>query len=123
MPQLTTRPNTSDEKKKELALASTHHLPIIPVRTEDFAPTGAFQYELATLNYTGGGDAEACAEAIRAFRQAAELSTAHDGWLRHRAQDTNAAHLVAWTQSTILAAAIAPSGGLSLHDGCRDAGK
>ena len=39
--------NNSAEIKKELALASRHNLTVIPVRIEDVAPSGAFDYELA----------------------------------------------------------------------------
>lgn len=43
--------NNSDEIKKEIALASQHVIPIIPVRIEDVMPVGAFRYELATRQW------------------------------------------------------------------------
>ncbi len=43
--------NQSPEIKKELALASVLQIQVIPVRLQDIAPTGAFQYELATRQW------------------------------------------------------------------------
>jgi hypothetical protein len=43
--------NSSTEITKELALASQYAVPVIPVRSEDVAPTGAFRYELATRQW------------------------------------------------------------------------
>ncbi|HLY53923.1 MAG TPA: toll/interleukin-1 receptor domain-containing protein [Stellaceae bacterium] len=43
--------NSSDEIKKELALASQNHLAVVPVRVEDVLPTDAFKYELATRQW------------------------------------------------------------------------
>ena len=47
----------------------------------------AYLCPYAGLDYTGTGDAEGCADAIRAFRKAAEEATGQESWLRHRAQD------------------------------------
>lgn len=41
----------SDEIKKEVALASQRRITVVPVRTEDVAPSKAFRYELATRNW------------------------------------------------------------------------
>ena len=43
--------NDSAEIKKELALASSYKIVVIPVRAEDIAPTGAFKYELITRQW------------------------------------------------------------------------
>ncbi|HXC54020.1 MAG TPA: TIR domain-containing protein [Rhizomicrobium sp.] len=43
--------NTSDEIKKELALASRRRLVVIPVRIEDVVPDEGFSYELATRQW------------------------------------------------------------------------
>ena len=43
--------NSSDEIKKELALASQNRLAVVPVRVEDVLPTDAFKYELATRQW------------------------------------------------------------------------
>src|SRR4051812_23540194 len=52
--------NNSDEIKKEIALASQHHLAVIPLRVEDVLPSDAFRYELppgngSTHSTTGTG--------------------------------------------------------------------
>jgi hypothetical protein len=43
--------NRSDEIKKELSLAGRYKLSKIPVRIEDAAPQGAFEYEFSTSQY------------------------------------------------------------------------
>ncbi len=43
--------NSSNEIKKELAIASHHQLVVMPVRIEDVSPQGAFAYELATRQW------------------------------------------------------------------------
>jgi hypothetical protein len=43
--------NDSAEIKKELALASSYKIVVIPVRAEDVVPTGAFKYELVTRQW------------------------------------------------------------------------
>lgn len=43
--------NNSNEIKKELSLASRNNLLVVPVRIEDFVPTGALQYELSTRQW------------------------------------------------------------------------
>lgn len=48
--------NNSDEIKKEIALASQHHLGVIPVRAEDVAPSDAFLYELSTRQWVDAFD-------------------------------------------------------------------
>jgi hypothetical protein len=48
--------NNSDEIKKEIALASQNHLGVIPLRTEDVAPSDAFLYELSTRQWVDAFD-------------------------------------------------------------------
>jgi len=43
--------NNSDEIKKELSLASRHHVPVIALRTADVEPSDAFAYELSTRQW------------------------------------------------------------------------
>jgi formylglycine-generating enzyme required for sulfatase activity len=43
--------NSSDEIKKEIALASQRKLTVVPVRIEDATPSKAFRYELITRNW------------------------------------------------------------------------
>lgn len=43
--------NNSDEIKKELSLASKHHVPIMALRIEDVEPSDAFAYELSTRQW------------------------------------------------------------------------
>jgi hypothetical protein len=43
--------NSSDEVKKEIALASRHGVAVIPVRVEDVLPNDALAYELATRQW------------------------------------------------------------------------
>ena len=43
--------NNSDEIKKELSLASRHHLPVMALRIEDVEPSDAFAYELSTRQW------------------------------------------------------------------------
>lgn len=43
--------NNSDEIKKELSLASKHHLPLLALRIEDVEPSDAFAYELSTRQW------------------------------------------------------------------------
>jgi len=43
--------NTSEEIKKEIALASQRGMTVIPVRLQDVAPSKAFRYELVTRNW------------------------------------------------------------------------
>ena len=43
--------NNSDEIKKELSLASKHHLPLMALRIEDVEPSDAFAYELSTRQW------------------------------------------------------------------------
>ena len=43
--------NESSEVKKEVALASQRKIPVVPVRIEDVAPSGAFVYELVTRQW------------------------------------------------------------------------
>jgi hypothetical protein len=43
--------NKSDEIKKELSLAGKYKLKKFPVRIEDAAPKGAFEYELSNSQY------------------------------------------------------------------------
>ncbi|HEX4507835.1 MAG TPA: TIR domain-containing protein, partial [Alphaproteobacteria bacterium] len=45
------RANLSPEIKKELALASTRNVTVVPVRAEDAMPTGALEYELITRQW------------------------------------------------------------------------
>jgi hypothetical protein len=45
------RANESPEIKKELALASTRNVTVIPVRAENVMPTGALEYELITRQW------------------------------------------------------------------------
>jgi hypothetical protein len=52
----TSHANSSDEIKKEIALASHSHLAVIPVRVEDVQPTGAFLYELSTRQWIDAFD-------------------------------------------------------------------
>jgi hypothetical protein len=47
----TANANSSDEIKKELALASQHRLLVIPVKLEDVIPNEAFAYEFATRQW------------------------------------------------------------------------
>ena len=47
----TSNANSSDEIKKEMALASQNHLAVIPVRVEDVVPADAFTYEFATRQW------------------------------------------------------------------------
>ena len=48
--------NNSDEIKKEIALASQHHLAVIPLRVEDVLPSDAFRYELSTRQWIDAFD-------------------------------------------------------------------
>jgi hypothetical protein len=48
---LTAHAMESSEILKELSLASTYGIPVIPARAEDVTPTGAFRYELATRQW------------------------------------------------------------------------
>ena len=43
--------NNSDEIKKELSLASKHHVPLMALRIEDVEPSDAFAYELSTRQW------------------------------------------------------------------------
>jgi tetratricopeptide (TPR) repeat protein len=43
--------NNSDEIKKELSLASRHHVAVMAVRIEDVEPSDAFAYELSTRQW------------------------------------------------------------------------
>src|SRR3954469_8136118 len=43
--------NNSDEIKKELSLASRHHVPLMALRIEDVEPSDAFAYELSTRQW------------------------------------------------------------------------
>ena len=43
--------NSSDEIKKEIALASQRKLTVVPIRIEDATPSKAFRYELITRNW------------------------------------------------------------------------
>jgi tetratricopeptide (TPR) repeat protein len=43
--------NNSDEIKKELSLASRHHVPVMALRIEDVEPSDAFAYELSTRQW------------------------------------------------------------------------
>src|SRR3954451_13594332 len=43
--------NNSDEIKKELSLASRHHVPSMALRIEDVEPSDAFAYELSTRQW------------------------------------------------------------------------
>jgi tetratricopeptide (TPR) repeat protein len=43
--------NNSDEIKKELSLASKHHVPVMALRIEDVEPSDAFAYELSTRQW------------------------------------------------------------------------
>jgi len=43
--------NNSNEIKKEIVLASQHHVVVIPVRVVDVAPNDAFAYEFATRQW------------------------------------------------------------------------
>ena len=45
------RANESPEIKKELALASTRNVTVVPVRAENVMPTGALEYELITRQW------------------------------------------------------------------------
>jgi hypothetical protein len=47
----TANANSSNEIKKELALASQNNLVVIPVRIEDVIPNEAFAYEFATRQW------------------------------------------------------------------------
>ena len=47
----TSNANNSSEIKKELVLASRHHVTVIPVRVEDVIPNDAFAYEFATRQW------------------------------------------------------------------------
>lgn len=47
----TSNANNSNEIKKELVLASRHHLTVIPVRVENVVPNDALAYELATRQW------------------------------------------------------------------------
>jgi hypothetical protein len=47
----TSNANNSNEVKKELVLASRHHVTVIPVRVEDVIPNDAFAYEFATRQW------------------------------------------------------------------------
>ncbi len=48
--------NKSDEIKKELSLASRHHVTVIALRIEDIEPSGAFAYELSTRQWIDAFD-------------------------------------------------------------------
>ena len=41
----------SDEVFKELRLAATNHIPVLPVRIEDIRPDGEWEYELCTSHW------------------------------------------------------------------------
>lgn len=43
--------NNSDEIKKELSLASRHHVPLMALRIEDVEPSDAFAYEFSTRQW------------------------------------------------------------------------
>jgi tetratricopeptide (TPR) repeat protein len=48
--------NNSDEIKKELSLASKHHVPLMALRIEDVEPSDAFAYELSTRQWIDAFD-------------------------------------------------------------------
>jgi tetratricopeptide (TPR) repeat protein len=48
--------NHSDEIKKELSLASRHHVPVMALRIEDVEPSDAFAYELSTRQWIDAFD-------------------------------------------------------------------
>jgi TolB-like protein len=48
--------NNSDEIKKELSLASRHHLPVMALRIDDVEPSDAFAYELSTRQWIDACD-------------------------------------------------------------------
>jgi hypothetical protein len=48
--------NHSDEIKKELSLASRHHVPVMALRIEDIEPSDAFAYELSTRQWIDAFD-------------------------------------------------------------------
>jgi hypothetical protein len=48
--------NNSNEIKKEIAIASQHGLPVIPLRVEDVVPSDAFLYELSTRQWVDAFD-------------------------------------------------------------------
>ena len=48
--------NNSDEIKKELSLASRHHIPVMALRLEDIEPSDAFAYELSTRQWIDAFD-------------------------------------------------------------------
>ena len=64
--------NESREIAKELSLASRRNLVVIPARTEDVAPSGAFAYEIATRQWIDlfqdwDGALDGLAERVRAI--------------------------------------------------------
>jgi tetratricopeptide (TPR) repeat protein len=69
--------NNSDEIKKELSLASKHHVPLIALRIEDVEPSDAFAYELSTRQWIDAfaGWDKSIDALVRSIRQTAEANT------------------------------------------------
>lgn len=66
--------NNSDEIKKELSIASRHHIPVMALRIEDVEPSDAFAYELSTQQWIDAFDGwdEAIDALVRCFGQGPE---------------------------------------------------
>ena len=92
--------NNSDEIKKELSLASKHHIPLMALRIEDVEPSDAFAYELSTRQWIDAFDSwDKSIDAL--VRQIGQIGGREDGAAtpaagigRRRTEQTPARNLV-----------------------------
>src|SRR5712671_1927030 len=94
--------NNSDEIKKEIALASQHHLAVIPLRVEDVLPSDAFRYELSTRQWIDAFD-----DWDRAMARLAEQISAIAGAETAAPAQTTAAATHPWRRRPVLLASAA----------------
>ena len=97
--------NNSDEIKKELSLASRHHVPIMALRIEDVEPSDAFAYELSTRQWIDAFESwdksiDAVAERL-AHTSAGVAPIAQD----RRSTDRVSVHGRRWSMRTLAIAA------------------
>ena len=106
--------NNSDEIKKEIALASQHHLAVIPLRVEDVLPSDAFRYELSTRQWIDAFD-----DWDRAMARLAEQISAIAGTQAAAPAQTTAAATHPWLRRPVLlaSAALVVTAGLFVYLG------
>jgi hypothetical protein len=106
--------NNSDEIKKEIALASQHHLAVIPLRVEDVLPSDAFRYELSTRQWIDAFD-----DWDRAMARLAEQISAIAGTQAAAPAQRTGAAAHPWRRRPVLlaSAAVVAAAGLFVYVG------